>query len=557
MNILQTYKSLSKIHPALPDLTRLYEQGRMDRRDFLRTATCLGLSASSAYALVGWKGISPALSHQHEMQSGGTLRIVMNIKEITHPAIFDWSEKGNAARLVIEPLVKLGPDNIARPHLLESWQASEDLTQWTLRLRPNILWSNGDTFNADDVIFNFEHWLDPATGSSNISRFSAMTQIVDGQTSMIPGAIEKIDDLTVRLNLRIPDLAIPESLADYPALIVHRRFLEEGGNFITNPVGTGPFELVRFEVGNQAVYRRRQTPYWRGPVPLDEVIYTDLGDEQTAWLSALLSGQVDMLWRLDIDNYETITRNMPPNIKLYQTATAQTGVARMHIQADPFQNKLLRQAILAAIDHEPLLNLGYYGLGLIGENHHVSPVHPEYAELPPLKQDYEKARYLLGAAGYPDGLSLNLDCVAQPKWEPNTALLISEQLKPIGVDVSVNILPGATYWDRWKEAPFGLTAWNHRPLGVQLLNLGYRTEVPWNETGYGNLAFDVLLDQAMGIIDPEERRRYVRPLQKMLQEDAIMVLPFWRSVITASSDRVQGFEIHPAEEIDLRNVWLK
>ena len=169
----QTRQKLAEIHPAIPELTNLYNQGKILRREFLRTATLLGLSASSAYALAGWidgRAI-PAAQGQERPKFGGTLRIVMNVKEISHPAVFDWSEKANLARLVIEPLVKIGEDNIARPHLLERWQPSADLTQWILKLRPNIFWSNGDPLTADDVIFNFTHWLNPATGSSNISRF--------------------------------------------------------------------------------------------------------------------------------------------------------------------------------------------------------------------------------------------------------------------------------------------------------------------------------------------------------------------------------------------------
>ena len=144
-----------------------------------------------------------------------------------------------------------------------------------------------------------------------------------------------------------------------------------------------------------------------------------------------------MLWRLDIDNYLTIRHH--PGLTLYQTTTAQTGVARMHVTAAPFQNTLLRQAMLTAIDHESLLNLAHFRLGLPAEDHHVCSIHPEYAELPRRRQDYQKARHLLNAAGYPQGLSLSLDCVTQPKWESNTCLLIAEQLKPIGIDVKVNI----------------------------------------------------------------------------------------------------------------------
>ena len=115
----------------------------------------------------------------HAAKMGGNMRVSMNIKATDDPAIFDWSEKGNVARHMTEPLVRIGEDGVAQPYLAESWSASEDLKTWTFNLRKNATWSNGDTFGADDVIHNFRRWLDPATGSSNQGRFSSMTTTTD------------------------------------------------------------------------------------------------------------------------------------------------------------------------------------------------------------------------------------------------------------------------------------------------------------------------------------------------------------------------------------------
>src|SRR3546814_759444 len=272
----------TRMHPALPELAKKARHGKIGRRDFLRTAALLGASAATAHSLLGI-ALKPGTAIAAEAPKfGGNLRVSMNVMDMSDPAIFDWSQKGNQARHIIEPLVQVDKDNVARPHLAEKWEASDDLKTWTFHLRKGVKWSNGDDFGADDVIATFKRWLDPETGSSNIGRFSAMTTTTDTgrkdkdgkpvkTTSMSEGALEKVDEHTVRFNLNTPDLSLPESMADYPALITHRNFAKDGANFIKNPIGTGAFELKEFKVGERMVLTKRKDKYWDGDVYLDQI----------------------------------------------------------------------------------------------------------------------------------------------------------------------------------------------------------------------------------------------------------------------------------------------
>ena len=540
-------------HSYIPTLKQQFAEGKVDRREFLRTATLLGVSAGAAYAFVGQvTGEDFAKPAKADLPKGGTIRISMRILAVTDPHTFSWATDSNQVRQVCEYLTKTGADNVTRPYLLESWEASDDLKTWTLHVRKGIKWHNGRDFTAKDVAWNINHVLDADVGSSVLGLMKGymLNEVGEGDAKTTElwssNAIEIIDDYTVRLNAKQAQLAVPEHLFHYPFLIIDP---EEGGKFGVGSNGTGAFNLVRQEVGKIAVLEARDDYWGEGPY-VDSVEFHDLGDDSSAALGAIASKQVHGLDTADVLTLDAL--KALPHVDIHEVTTAQTGVARMKPNG-PFADPRVRKAMRLAIDTEKVLQAAYRGLGSAGEHHHVSPIHPEYHKLPFMSQDIAAAKALLAEAGHPNGFEAEI--VIQPvSWEQAAVQAMVEMWKEAGINININIKPSAQYWETWAKVPFGFTSWTHRPLGVMVLGLAYRAGVPWNESSYDNPEFDSLLTKAEGILDVEERRKIMAQLETIMQEDGPIVQPLWRSVFTAMDKRVHGFQMHPTSYM-FANEW--
>ncbi len=531
----------------IPKLQEQFAEGKINRREFLRFSTLLGMSAAAAYAFVGKVAgrnfATPARAE--EIPTGGKLRISMRVIEVTSPHTYNWVYDSNVGRGVHEYLTKTGQDNITRPYLAESWSASDDLRTWTLKMR-DIKWHNGRDFTADDAIWNIKRCLDEKTGSSVIGFMKGymLKDAEDGSTELWDAnAVEKVDDQTLRLNLKEPTVAVPEHLFHYPMAILDP---EEGGSFGVGSNGTGPFDLVEHTVGVKSVLRAR-ADYWGDGPYLDELQYIDLGDDSSAEILALASEQVHGQYQGDVSQLDVLKAS--PHLVIHEALTAATGVARVQVDREEFSDPRLRKAMRLAVDTPRCLELAHRGLGAPGEHHHVCPVHPDYNRLPFMERDVEAAKALLAEAGHPNGVSLEITAKKDPAWEIQVVQTLVEQWKDAGINVDINLLPSAKFWDDWTNYPFSFTSWAHRPLGFMVLALAYRSGVPWNESHYNNPELDALLTRAEGTLDIDERREILGQVQSIMQEEGPMVQPLWRSLFVAMDKRVKGFRMHPTNYI--------
>ncbi|WP_420346785.1 ABC transporter substrate-binding protein [Pelagibius sp.] len=531
-------------HPLVGALRRQLADGGLSRRAFLRQATLLGLAPAAAYAMAGL-GTAPASEAAAGGLRGGRLTLGMRIQPVSDPHALDWLPAANLVHQVCQPLTWTGFDNVTRPRLLSSWSVSPDLRSWDLFLRRDVTWHSGRAFTSDDVIWNLRRLLDPATGSSALGMMQSYLLVdepcqgCNGPALWDAAAIEKVDDFHLRLNLKRPQVAVPEHLFHYTNVMLDP---DEGGRFGVGANGTGPFALTELSVGEGAVLRA-QHGHSAFAACLDELRLIDLGDDPNAAAAALVSRQVDGLDRCDYAVAESLAEN--PDFEMHRTTTTATALLQMKVDVPPFDDVRVRRAMRLALDPAAITRLALRGFGVPAEHHLVSPAHPDYAELPPMGRDLEEARRLLAAAGHPDGIDIRISCKTWPAWELSAVQAMAEQYAEAGIRAAIDVMPAARFWEVWDKVPLAFVEWAPRPLGFMLLGLTVRSGGAWNTTGFSDASIDALLAEAEATLDPAARRPLLRQVQARMQEAGPMVQPSWLSVVTVMSKRVKGFRLHP------------
>ncbi len=338
-------------------------------------------------------------------------------------------DDGTSIRVALfDALTRLTRDAKLKPALAKSWKSAGPNT-WIFELREDVVFHNGAPLRADDVVANFEFLKSPDAAQFTIARHAETISVA-----------EAVNPLTVVFTTHDPDPILPNRLAN--VTIVEPRVWSELGadGFTQEPVGTGPFTPVDWGAAGREVELAAFSRSWRKSQSVERVRIVVLPDSTTR-LQALLSGQVDIAVNLDPDAIPELEAAglkvlVLPAAHIVTLALRNTGNV-----SDGLKNKLVRQAINYAVNKEIMAEQLLSGHVRVVSQPATPEVFGFNPSLEPYPYDPEKARSLLAAAGYGDGLALTFGVV--PGQTPADALLfqlIQQDLANVGIDVTLRLL---------------------------------------------------------------------------------------------------------------------
>lgn len=553
-----------KIHPLIPEAQEQLRKGAISRRDFLRLSTLLGMSLASARFLAACATTpaapqatsapaptaEPTAVPKPAITRGGVLRCATRVERVDHPARFSLVSQSHPWRHIFDYLTYTDPQGVTHPYLLEEWQASDDLLTWTLKLKQGIKFNNGKELTADDLLFNFSQWLNVDVGSSLLGALSYMD--ANGQ--------EKVDDYTIKCNFTAPSIFLPEHLFSYAACILPKEF---GGDITREPVGTGAFTMAEY-VPVERCRLVRRADYWRmgedgQSLPyLDEIVMVQLGEDRSADMAALQTGQVDTIIEPPVSVWEALKDD--DRFTVVSTPTAATRVLRVRVDQEPWTDNRVRQALKHCHNREKILALALLNQGTIGNDSHVAEAMAEYVDVPPYPFDTAKAKQLLADAGHSAGVTVELTVASDWPESMAYAQALKEDATAGGFTINLKPMPASQYWDGWTEWNMGITWWSHRPLAPMVLALAYirgadGNPVPWNESRWVDDEFETLLHEAEGTLDLAKRKEIVGKIEVIMKERGSICTPFFMNVWKIFDKRFHGIDPSPEEFAIFHEAW--
>lgn len=426
---------------------------------------------------------------------------------------------------VFDSLLRKTADGQNVPALAESYE-HDSPNEWVFHLRRGVTFQNGEVMNAEAVRYTIATILDPATNST---RAADLDWVKD---------VQVLDNYTVRI----------ETTKDYPLAehyftemqIVPPVYREEVGaqRFNEAPIGTGPFELVRWDRGNRIVLKRNEQ-YWGGAADVEYIDFRFVSNAASR-VATLLSGDADLIVDPPITAQSRIDSNRNTSFASV-TGTRVLFVGLDATQDSPLQDVRVRQALNYAVDKETIIQRLLGGMGEVTTTLLTDRDLGFTDDVDPYPYNPNRARRLLRQAGYADGFTITLDATSGRYINDNAVVqAIIGYLSQVGVNVELNSMEfgafnGALF--SHQHSPMYFVGWGN-PVFDPSFIYDFITRSGGLLRTIENPEIDALLEQARSTSDVAYREEVYGQAMALINEQAPAIFLYKQPVLYGLSARL-------------------
>lgn len=420
------------------------------------------------------------------------------------------------------------------PMLAESWEVSEDNTEYTFTLREDVTFHDGSDLTSDDVKKTFDY----IAASPNAAFLYGMAGI---------SSVEVVDDYTVTIKLSAPNHLFLQIIPMYSFSIINMDEVEANGGtdwLATNTAGSGPYTIESWDPATEAVLKANPD-YW-GEQPALTTVTMKFIPEASNRVQLLETKAVDMA--LEIPAKDVDTLDQADGITIDSRKSNKILYFAMNNNVAPFDNPAIRQAVCHAIPYDQLITDVMMG--------QASPMGSSVASSTPgwtdagntCTYDLDKAKELLAEGGMPDGFSFEFTLGGGFQDWADDAVLIQAELAKIGVQMNITNMARAQFLEALagKNVQAYISRWTsfvNDPgyhLGLLLTSQGTS-----NYVNYNNSEVDSLWQQAATEPDADTRNDLYGQMQTIINEEVPWAYLYEYNIVVAHLDGLEGYTSYP------------
>lgn len=478
-----------------------------------------------------------------------------------------------ATNQLFNGLVQMDEQMTVQPAIAKHWTISDDALTYSFTLRNDVWFHKHQLFGNDSTrtvtASDFEYSLNRLSDKQVASPGSWVLSKVDH--------FKTVNDTVFEITLKQPFQAFLGLLTmKYCSVVPKEIVAHYGSDFRSNPIGTGPFQLKRWEENLKLVFRRNPDYFERdeknGPLPyLEAVAITFLPDKQSEFLQ-FAQGNIDFVSGLDASYKDEILTadgalrsNYENDVNMIRGPYLNTEYLAFYLDSEvpEIQSEMIRKAVNYGFDRSKMMIYLRNGVGIPAKGGFIPKGLPGYNESNGFEYQPETAKNLVAQFKKETGIKNPQITITTTSNYLSFCEYIQREIQKTGLDVKVDVVPAATLKDAKANGKLDMfrASWiADYPDAENYLSLYYSKNFAPNGPNYSHFkddTFDALYEQAFTVTNPEDRATLYSKMDSLVMKKTPVVVMFYDEVIRFTRKNVSGLGINPTNLLDLKRVKKK